>query len=59
MTKEIHNRSIKNFLIDKGKSFIDNKNLKVAYLGKKKLHLNESNKETFVKNLLSYINRED
>ena len=49
----------KNFRMRKVKSFIDNRNLKEGYLGKKKFHFNESNIWAFAKNLLNYTTKQD
>ena len=49
------NARLKNFYTKKGIGFIDNKNLKEAHLGKKKLHLNKTGNRVFAKMVLSYI----
>ena len=53
------NEHLPNLCSQKIIGFIENKNINESCLGKKRLHLSNSNKAVSAKNLMDYVNRVD
>ena len=53
------NARLKNFCMQKGISFIDNRGFAEFHLGKRKIHLKKKGNSAFAKNLLHHINRKE
>ena len=53
------NVHLPNLCLQKIIGFIENKNINESCLGKKRLHLSNSNKAVSAKNLMDYVNRVD
>ena len=53
------NEHLPNLCSQKIIGFLENKNINESCLGKKRLHLSNSNKAVSAKNLMDYVNRVD